>query len=341
MSGAPIRVGIVGCGYWGPKLARNFHDMPEAELAWAADFRADRLAHLKNLYPAVMTTLDYHDILASDVDAVVIATPVSTHHPLGMEALRAGKHVLIEKPLAGMTWQAAEIADTAEQTGLVAMVGHTFQYNPAVNVVRDLITSGELGQVYYINAVRVNLGLFQPDINVLWDLAPHDVSILMHMLDAAPQQASAYGQVCVQKDRGLHDVAYVNLLFPDGVLANLQMSWLDPVKTRRITVVGSRKMLVYDDIADDKVILYDKGADAPPYSDTLEEFKVSYRHGPETVVPLAWREPLRVECEAFINWIRTGQRAPSDARFGVSVVRVVEAAHRSLLKGGGLETVSL
>ena len=336
----PIKIGVIGCGYWGPKLARNFHETPEAELAWVSDFREDRLAHMRELYPGAKSTQDYHDILQSDVEAVVIATPVFTHHPLAMEVLKAEKHVLIEKPLAATVWQAVEIAETADRLGLAAMVGHTFQYNPAVNAVRDLITSGELGRVYYISMTRANLGLLQPDVNVMWDLAPHDISILIHILGQEPLQVNANGGVYIQKERGIHEVAYVTLHFPDDILANLRLSWLDPVKTRRITVIGSKKMLVYDDIADDKVILYDKGVDAPPYSDTLEEFNMSYRHGPETVVSFEWKEPLRAECESLINWIRTGERSCSDAWMGVKVVRVLETAQKSLLNGGGRETVS-
>ena len=336
-----IRVGVIGCGYWGPKLARNFHESPEMELAYVSDFRDDRLAHMQQLYPAVRVTRDYHALLASDVDAIAIATPVWTHYRLAIDALRAGKHILVEKPLAASVVEATEIAETADRLGLAAMVGHTFQYNPAVNAVRDLINRGELGQVYYINATRVNLGLLQPDINVIWDLAPHDISILLHVLNLEPRQVSANGGVYVQKDRGLHEAAYMTLQFPGGILANIHISWLDPVKIRRITIVGSRKMLVYDDIAENKVILYDKGVDLPPYSDTLEEFHLSYRHGPETVVPFEWQEPLRVECEAFANWIRTGQRACSDAWIGVKVVRVLEVAQKSLLNGGGREDIVL
>jgi predicted dehydrogenase len=335
-----IKIGVIGCGYWGPKLARNFHEIPEAKLDWVSDLRKDRLAHMQELYPDTKFTQDYHDILRSDVEAVVIATPVYTHHPLAMEALKAGKHVLIEKPLASTTWQATEIAETADRLGLAAMVGHTFQYNPAVNAVRDLIASGELGRVYYVSMTRANLGLLQPDVNVMWDLAPHDISILLHILGKEPLQVNANGGVYIQKERGIHEVAYVTLQFPDDVLANLHLSWLDPVKTRRITVIGSKKMLVYDDIADNKVILYDKGVDAPPYSDTLEEFNMSYRHGPETVVPFEWKEPLRSECESYINWIKTGERAFSDAWMGVKVVQVLEMAQKSLLNGGSKEIIN-
>ena len=334
-------MGVVGCGYWGPKLARNLNDLAETELAWVADFRPERLAHMRELYPDVRTTQAYAEILASDVDAVVIATPVSTHHALAMQALRAGKHVLIEKPIAAKVSDAVDIAETAERLGLVAMVGHTFQYNPAVNVVRDLIQRQELGQVYYVSGTRVNLGLFQPDINVMWDLGPHDISILLHTLGVDPLWASASGESYVQKERGIHDMVSLALYFPSGVIATLRLSWLDPVKTRLITVVGSRKMLVYDDIAENKVILFDKGVSVPAYSDTLEEFHMSYRHGPETVVPYTWVEPLQAECRAFAEAIRTGQPPRSDARMGVKVVRVLEAAQRSLANGGGRETTGL
>jgi predicted dehydrogenase len=296
---------------------------------------------MQQLYPGVQSTRNHREILASDVDAVAIATPVYTHHPLALEALQSGKHVLVEKPLAATVAQAAEIAETADKLGLSAIVGHTFQYNPAVNVVRDLIARGELGQVYYISTTRVNLGLFQPDINVIWDLAPHDVSILLHILGVDPCEVSAQGEAYVQRNRGIHEVAYLTLRFPNDVLANVRVSWLDPVKIRRVTVVGSKKMLVYDDIADDKVILYDKGVEVPPYSDTMEEFHMSYRHGPETAVPLNWQEPLQLECQSFVDSIRTGQPACSSAWMGVKVVRVLEAAQKSLLNGGGREKIVL
>jgi len=313
--------------------------LPEAELAWVSDYRPDRLAHMQQLYPDVRTTRDYTDLLASDVDAVAIATPVSTHHHLALAALRAGKHVLVEKPIAATVAQAEDIAATAEREGLVAMVGHTFLYNPAVTAVRDLVARQELGQVYYISGTRVNLGLFQPDINVVWDLAPHDVSILLHVLGSDPVWASTTGESYVQHGRGIHDMAYVTLRFPSGIMATLRLSWLDPVKIRRFTVVGSQKMLVYDDIAANKVILYDKGVETPPYSDTMEEFQMSYRHGPETVVPVAWEEPLRAECRDLANAILTGRVPESHAWLGVKVVRVLEAAQRSLLNGGGREAI--
>ncbi len=329
-----IRVGVVGCGYWGPKLARNFHEMAGAELAWLCDLSAVQLARVATLCPEARLTTDYRDLLRTDVDAVVIATPVSTHYGLAREALESGRHVLVEKPLAMSAREATDLAELAGERGLVAMVGHTFQHNPAVNAVRDLIQRGELGDVYYIDATRANLGLFQPDINVMWDLAPHDVSILLHLLGAEPVEVSAQGAACVQRQQHIHDLVYLKLFFPNGVMASVRVSWLDPVKTRRTIIVGSKKMVVYDDIADDKVVLYDKGVEAPSYTVTPEEFHLSYRHGPETRIPVAWREPLRVECEDLIRCITTGQRSCSDAWMGVKVVLVLEAAQRSLLNGG-------
>jgi len=201
-----VRVGIIGCGYWGPKLARNFNELPDSELSWVSDFRPDRLKHMQSLYPTVKATRDYRELLASEVEAAVIATPVSTHYPLAMEALRAGKHILVEKPLAATSAQAREIAATADRLGLAAMVGHTFQYNAAVNAMREVIASGELGDIYYIHATRVNLGLLQPDINVIWDLAPHDLSILLHILGTDPVQVSAHGEVYVQTGRQIQEV---------------------------------------------------------------------------------------------------------------------------------------
>lgn len=334
------KLAVIGCGYWGPKLARNFHDMPEADLSWVCDFRPERLAHMVQLYPEVRATSELRDVLESDVDAVAIATPVRTHHSLAIQALNAGKHVLVEKPLAANAAQALEIALRAEELGLTAMVGHTFLYNPAVNVVRDVVSSGELGQVYYVNSTRVNLGLLQPDINVLWDLAPHDISILLHILQDEPVDVAAQGEVFVQKSRQIHEVAYVTLRFASGVLANVRLSWLDPVKIRRVTVVGSRKMLVYDDLADDKVVIYDKGVEVHPYSDTIEEFHASYRHGPQRAVPVNWQEPLRLECQAFVGAFQDGLPIPSGARMGVRVVQVLESANRSLLNGGTKEPIA-
>lgn len=335
-----VRIGIVGCGYWGPKLARNFHELQETELAWACDFRQDRLDHLKGLYPQLQTTQDVATLLASDVDAIVIATPVNTHHPLALAALQAGKHVLIEKPLAGNISQAEEIVAQGERAGRVVMVGHTFEYNPAVETIREIIAGGELGDVYYINSTRVNLGLFQPDINVMWDLAPHDISLLMFALGMAPTEVSARGAAYVRPQSGLHEVVYLTLHFPKDVLADIRVSWLDPCKIRRCTIVGSKKMLVYDDIADEKILLYDKGVDVPRYSDTFEEFHLSYRTGEGEPYPVPWAEPLKGECRHFAECIVTGKQPRSNGLDGLRVVKVLDTAQRSLVNGGGRETIA-
>ncbi len=332
--GQPIRVGIIGLGYWGPKLARNLHSLPGVAMEMAADLRQDRLDDLKKFYPDIKVTLNHRDLFNDHLDAVVIATPVGTHYHLAREALMAGKHVLVEKPLTNCTTHALELLELADQKDLRLMVGHTFLYNPAVEVVRQIIQSGELGDIYYIDSTRVNLGLLQPDINVMWDLAPHDLSILSYILDADPIKVSALGSVFVNRSKKLPEVVYMNLRFKNDVIANIRVSWLDPVKVRSLTVVGSKKMLVYDDISDNKVILYDKGVEVPPYSVTEDEFRASYRNGPETVIPIEQTEPLRAECEDFIGCIRNCTSPRSNADAGLKIVKILESAQRSMANGG-------
>jgi predicted dehydrogenase len=336
-----LKVGVIGCGYWGPKLVRNLHELPRISMEWVCDTRQDRLDHIVELYPQMRVTRHCREALESDVDAVVIATPVLTHHRLALEALRAGKHVLVEKPLAANVRDAEELVAEGERQGRVVMVGHTFVYNPAVEAMKEIIARGDLGEVYYINATRVNLGLFQPDINVLWDLAPHDVAILQFALGMEPEEVSARGGVYVQRAKGIHDVAYLTLYFPNGVMADVRVSWLDPCKIRRYTVVGSDKMLVYDDIQpEDKVVIYDKGVEVPPYSDTEEEFRMSYRWGDPVPYPIHWVEPLRAQCADFVECIEHGWRPRSDGRMGLRVVKVLEAAQRSLVNGGVREWIA-
>ena len=332
--GQELRVGVVGCGYWGPKLARNFRDLPGARLSMVADLRPDRLADIQQLYPEVETTRDQQEMLNGKVDAVVIATPVNSHYPLAKAALLAGKHVLVEKPITYRVEQAQELVRLAAERGLTLMVGHTFEYNPAVEAVREILQSGQLGRLFYLQSTRANLGLLQPDINVMWDLAPHDISLLRFVLGMDPLAVSARGAVYVNTTSNLHEVVYLLLVFEGGVMANLRLSWLDPVKQRRLTVVGSQKMLVYDDIADDKVVVYDRGVEVPPYSVTEDEFRASYRHGEETVYPLQWSEPLRAECRHFVDCIRSGATPRSSGEDGVRVLKVLESAQRSLLNGG-------
>jgi predicted dehydrogenase len=334
ISDGEIRVGVVGCGYWGPKLARNFHDLSGAKLAMVSDLRPERLDEIQALYPEVETSPVATDLLSPGIDAIVIATPVKQHYPLAKAALLAGKHVFVEKPITARSDQAQELVALAAERKLTLMVGHTFVFNPAVEAVRDIVQSGELGKIFYANAKRANLGLLQPDINVMWDLAPHDLSMLLYILDSDPVSASARGSVYVNTCNLLHEVVYLVVTFANGVMANLHLSWLDPVKQRRLTMVGSQKMLVYDDIIDDKVIVYDKGVEVPPYSVTEQEFRASYRHGAETVYSLKWTEPLRNECQHFLNCIRTGARPRSSGEEGLKVLKVLETAQRSLTNRG-------
>lgn len=335
-----LKVGVIGLGYWGPKLARNFFELPDAQLAWVSDLDQSRLNHITGLYPGVHATLDYRELLASDVDAVCIATPVRTHHPLTMEALQAGKHVLVEKPLAACTGQAMEVVSEGILRDRLVMVGHTFVYNPAVIAMKEIIASGQLGDIYYVSATRVNLGLFRSDINVIWDLAPHDISLLTDVLGMQPEAASARGGVYVQPQRGLHDVAYVTLYFPNGVLADVRVSWLDPCKIRRCTVVGSKQMLVYDDVEPtNKIMIYNKGVEPPPHSDTEAEFHLSYRTGDGIPVALQWAEPLGVECQHFLDCIQRDLEPRSSGTAGLAVVRILEAAQASLLNGGTREVI--
>jgi predicted dehydrogenase len=295
--------------------------------------RPDRLQEINHLFPDVVTTSTYESIF-EEVDAVVIATPVHTHYRLAKAALAAGKHVLVEKPITSNVDQARELVDIAEKNGLTLMVGHTFVYNPAVEAVREIVQSGQLGDIFCVNATRANLGLLQPDINVMWDLAPHDISMLRYILGQEPVFVNACGAAYVNTRKRLHEIVYLTFFFAGGALANIRLSWLDPVKQRRLTIVGSKKMLVYDDIADDKVVIFDKGVELPPYSVTEEEFHTSYRHGVESVYPLHWVEPLRVECNHFLECIRTGATPRSSGEDGLRVVQILETATRSLMNHG-------
>jgi predicted dehydrogenase len=331
---ACVKIGLVGYGYWGPKLVRNFHSLPASQLRTLCDLREDRLAEVQTLYPDLAVTRNYQELLSDDLDAIVIATPVHTHYRLVKAALLAGKHVLVEKPITARSDQGQELVELAAERELTLMVGHTFLYNPAVEAVREVVRSGGLGKIYYLNSTRANLGLLQPDINVMWDLGPHDISILRYVLDADPISVSARGAVYINTWRGLPEVVYMVLTFEGGIIANLRLSWLDPVKQRRLTIVGSQKMLVYDDVEDNKVVIYDKGVEVPPYSTTEEEFRASYRHGGEHFHPVNWTEPLGVECMHFVDCIRTKTCPRSNGEAGVAIVKVLETAQRSLRNKG-------
>ena len=335
-----VKVAVVGYGYWGPKLVRNFAEMPEADLGYVVDLDETRLARVRRQYPAVRTSADYGEVLRSDVAAVVVATPIRTHFRMAKAALEAGKHVLVEKPLTADSAEAEELVDLAERRGLVLMAGHTFVYNAAVRALREIVASGEIGDVYYVDTARLNLGLFRTDINVLWDLAPHDVSILRYVLQREPVSVSARGSANVT--RSVQDVAYVEMRFSDDVIAHLHLSWLDPCKVRRVTIVGSKKMLVYNDVSEtEKIRIYDKGVDRPFETDRFADFHMAYRHGSQTIPHVEVPEPLRVQCEHFVHCSRTGDRPLTDGRDALQVVRILEQADRSLQNGGAREPLAL
>lgn len=329
-----VRVGITGCGYWGPNLVRNFHELPNAEIAAVCDSRPERLRPLAKKFPSVKLTTRYQDLVSDpSIDALVIATPISTHYEMAREALRSGKHVLVEKPLALTVREGVSLIQLAERCQRILMVGHTFEYHPAVLKVGELLKAGELGRMYYIDSVRVNLGLHQSDgLNVLWDLAPHDISIILHWLNRVPTRVSAWGQAFVKKE--VEDVAFLRLEFPDGILAHIHLSWLAPTKIRRITLVGDKKMIIYDDLENvEKVKVADRSAQLDPSSPKL---RVGYRMGDIVSPRVEVTEPLADECRHFIECILQNKRPRTDGERGLQVVRVLEAADRSLKKGGAL-----
>ncbi|MFN2371018.1 MAG: Gfo/Idh/MocA family protein [Candidatus Krumholzibacteriia bacterium] len=331
-----LKVGVIGCGYWGPNLIRNFHGLPGAEVAAIADLDETRLAKVGLLYPGARKTTNHLEIIEDPaIDAVVVATPMSTHFRLGLQVLEAGKHLFLEKPMATNSDDCRALVDLAARRDLVLMVGHTFIYTPAVRKIKTLIDSGELGDVYYVNVQRVNLGIFQQDANVVWDLAPHDVSIVNYLFGADPVRVSATGRCYVQQDLGIEDVAFLTLEYPEGRLAHIHVSWLDPNKIRNTTVVGSRKMLVYDDVSPaEKIRVYDKGVDVQPHYDNFGEFQLLYRSGDVFIPRLDTVEPLRVEAQHFVDVIAGEAELMTTGVHGLRVVQVLEQACRSIREDG-------
>jgi predicted dehydrogenase len=328
----PVRTAVVGLGYWGPNLLRVLHELPEAEVAYACDSREEALDRIKRRYPGVKATASFDVVLADpDVDAVALATPVSSHHALTMAALSAGKHVFVEKPLAASSATAAEMIAKAEQTGLVLMPGHTFLYSPPVIASRQFIQTGELGEIFFVTMSRVNLGLHQPDVSVVWDLAPHDFSILRFWLDETPVQVSALSRSCILA--GVPDVAFIDLEFNSGTIAHVELSWLAPSKLRRTAVVGSEKMLVYDDTSNEPIRIFDSGASLPD-PDTFGEYRLTYRTGDIVSPRVDVSEPLAAELADFCASVRSGFVPRSSAALGLDVVAMTEAVDRSLQSGG-------
>ncbi len=329
-----LRIGVIGSGYWGPNLIRNFVELPGSLVVAVADLDQDRLDNICSRFPQVgHTTRDYRELFGLELDAVIIATPPITHHDIARECLENGLHVLVEKPMTLNSADAYDLKNLAEERGLVLMVGHTFEYNPAVRALKEIIDSGELGEIYYIDAVRVSLGLYQTKANVLWDLAPHDISILRYLLDAEPETVCARGESFVHE--GVEDIVYTLLKFPGNVLAHLRLSWLDPQKIRQITVVGSKKMVIYDDVsALEKIKIFDKRVNAIRRTETFGDFTFAYHYGDVVIPHIQHQEPLRVQCGHFLDCVRQGAQPLSDGYSGARVVQVMEAAQQSLKANG-------
>jgi predicted dehydrogenase len=332
-----VRVGVIGYGYWGPNLVRNFAEISGAEVAAVSDLRPERLEKVKSRFPAVHTTTDYHDLLDDrTIDAIAIVTPVSTHFELGRQALAAGKHVFLEKPLAETAAQAAWLVEEARHRHKILMVDHTFVYNSAVQKIRELVAGNQLGQIYYYDSVRVNLGLFQHDVNVLWDLAVHDLAIMDYIFSGLqPVALSATGMSHVAGEP--ENIAYLTLFFPNSLIAHIHVNWLAPVKVRRTLVGGSKQMIVYDDLEpSEKVKVYDKGITVGNSAESVYKMLIQYRAGDMWAPRLEMTEALQNEVTHFLHCIQTGEQPLSDGMAGWRVVKILEAACRSLASKGAV-----
>ena len=321
---------VIGCGYWGAKHIRVACDIRDAGMSMAADLRPDRLEYVRSQYPSVAVSRDIGAVLNSpSIDGVIVATPVETHFELARAVLQAGKHALVEKPLAMTSAQCRELNAIAEERKRVLMVGHTFEYHPAVGFMRQMIQSGSLGELYYIDSRRLNLGLYRQDANVLWDLAPHDLSIIFFLLEEVAQNIGAWGCAHVLPD--VEDVVYAKMGFKSGATAHVHVSWLDPVKVRQITIVGSDAMLVFDDVQpSEKVRVYQKRFRPRIDGDSFADFQSAYHHGDVHIPAISNSEPLKLEVLDFVNAIMTGERPRADGVHGLRVVEALEAASACL-----------
>lgn len=335
-----VNVGVIGYGYWGPNLVRNYEQMPESNLVACCDLNPDNLKKVKALYPKVEVTQQIDDLLNNpSIDAVVIASSAATHFDLAKKALLAGKHAMVEKPLTLSSDTSRELINIADKAGCILMVGHLLEYHSAVDYMRGLIDSGELGDIQYLYTQRLNLGQVRTDENALWSLAPHDISIIFYLLGGKePAEVSARGQSYITE--GIEDVVFCSISFKDKTMAHIHVSWLDPHKTRKLTVVGNKKMAVFDDMeSSEKIRIYDKGVGVNPDYRTYGE-DLTLRFGDITIPSIKMKEPLRAECEHFIQSIQTGQRPRSDGYNGLRVVKVLEAAQKSLKSGGKPVTIA-
>jgi predicted dehydrogenase len=331
-----IKIGLTGLGYWGPNLARVLNQSSRCQFTACCDVDVRKVEKTTRQYPNLQGYNTFEDLLDADLDAIVIATPISTHYELASRALRRGKHVFVEKPLADSAEKARDLVQLAESVGRTLMTGHTFVYSPPVVRVKELIDSGELGSIHYLSFSRVNLGLYQKDVDVVWDLAVHDVSILLYWLGEFPVRACSFGRSCVQKAK--RDVAYLWFQFPSGTVASCEVSWLSPQKMRRTCVVGSKRMIAYDDTEpSEKVKIYDRGVILRT-PETFGEFQLTYRMGDVLSPYLANAEPLLLEMDHFVECIETNRSPRTDGNFGANVVGAIEMAINSTWEPEGIFT---
>ncbi len=336
-----VHVAIAGCGYWGPNLVRNFSSLNDCRVKQVCDVDGSRLAHMKKLYPATATTTKFDDLLNdAELDAIVVATPVHLHHELAKKSLLAGKHTFIEKPMASSSAECEELVQLAAKNNLILMVGHTFIYSTPVRKIKEIVASGDIGDVQYISSRRLNLGLFQKDINVTWDLAPHDIAIILYLIGKPPASVNCQGKAHVHRE--IEDVTNMSLNFDNGGFAIIHSSWLDPNKVREMIIVGSKRMIVYNDNEPlEKIKIFDKRVEAPPHYDTFGEFHYSYHYGDAYIPYLKQVEPLKVETQHFVDCIRSGKRPETSGLDGLRVVQILEAASRSLKNGGSKVDIDL
>ena len=333
-----IKVGVIGVGYWGPNIIRNFIANKDTEVIMCADLKKERLDFVTSLYPKIKTTTNYKEVIKDPtIDVVAICTPVFTHYEISKAALEAGKHVLIEKPMTSTTAQAEDLINLGEQKNLTVMVDHTFLFTGAVRKIKEVIDKGELGDIYYFDSVRVNLGLFQHDINVIWDLAPHDISIMDFVINLQAEAVSATGADHVGS--GLEDVAYLTVYYPNNVIAHIQVNWLSPVKIRQTLIGGNKKMIVWDDnLPSEKVKIYDKGIEVIQTADQIYHTLIQYRTGDMYCPKVPQLEALSLEVEHLVDCIKTNSRPISDSYLGHRVVQILEASEKSI-KNRGMEVV--
>jgi predicted dehydrogenase len=335
-----LSIAVIGCGYWGPNLIRNFNSLSGCRIRIACDLDESRLAHMKSLYPDIVITTEFERVTDNaEIDAIVIATPVRFHYEIAKSSLQAGKHTFIEKPMASSAAECNELIEIAESKNLTIIVGHTFIYSPPVRKIKEIIDRKMLGEIQYISARRLNLGLFQTDINVSWDLAPHDISIILYIMRTSPVSVNCQGKAHVNPE--IEDVTSMVLNFDNGCFGTIQSSWLDPNKIREMTFVGSKRMLVYNDLEPaEKIKIYDKRVETPPYYDTFADFHYSYHYGDMYSPYLKQYEPLKKECEHFLDCIRTGEKPESSGIEGLKVVEILETATESLIRGGAKVEIS-